>query len=75
MFYGYHFECILFLVRAEELANCKELISLKLSGTKLDKKDTFGKSDPFLVISRVNTDDRYVIYVCAYIQTKAITYH
>ncbi|KAK2158060.1 hypothetical protein LSH36_178g05059 [Paralvinella palmiformis] len=52
------------IVRAEELANCKELISLKLSGTKLDKKDTFGKSDPFLVISRVNTDDRTIKFDC-----------
>ena len=51
-------------VRAEEAANCKELVTLNLSGTKLDKKDTFGKSDPFLVISRVNDDDRWVVCPC-----------
>ena len=27
---------------------------------KLDKKDFFGKSDPFLVLSRANDDGSYV---------------
>lgn len=35
-------------VTAEELAALKDEVILKFSGHKLDKKDFFGKSDPFL---------------------------
>ena len=45
-------------VRAEEIANCKDVVTLQFKGHKLDKKDFFGKSDPFLVISRSNEDQR-----------------
>jgi hypothetical protein len=34
--------------------------SFQFSGVKLDKKDLFGKSDPFLVISRVREQGAYV---------------
>ena len=39
---------------AEELLACKEVIKLRLSGKKLDRKDWwgFGSSDPFLTILR-----------------------
>ena len=39
----------------------QEIVTFKLSGTKLDKKDFLGKSDPFLVISRSNEDQRLVL--------------
>lgn len=35
-------------ITAEELSSSKDEIVLKFSGHKLDRKDWFGKSDPFL---------------------------
>ena len=35
-------------------------MTLELKGHKLDKKDFFGKSDPFLVFYRSNEDSRLV---------------
>ncbi|KAI0220494.1 Copine-8 [Lamellibrachia satsuma] len=43
-------------VSAEELSSCKEKVTLKFSGTNLDKKDVLGKSDPFLLFYRMNSD-------------------
>lgn len=40
------------LLTAEELTNLKDDIILEFSGADLDKKDWFGKSDPFLVIHK-----------------------
>lgn len=34
------------IIRAEELSNCKEIVTLQFKANKLDKKDFFGKSDP-----------------------------
>ena len=47
-----------FVVRAEEIMACNENLCIKLRGSKLDKKDTFGKSDPFLVFYKSNEDQR-----------------
>ena len=41
---------------AEELFDTKEILSLKFRGHKLDNKDLFSSSDPFLVISRVSLE-------------------
>lgn len=49
------------IVRAEEVSSCKDLVTLHFKGTKLDKKDFFGKSDPFLVLSRCNEDNSYTV--------------
>ncbi|XP_043190059.1 copine-8-like [Amphibalanus amphitrite] len=46
----------LLLVTAEEVSACRQVLTLSLSARNLDKKDTFGKSDPFLELSRVNAD-------------------
>ena len=35
---------------------CKEEVTLQFCGKKLDKKDFFGKSDPFLLLYRTNED-------------------
>ncbi|ELU11603.1 hypothetical protein CAPTEDRAFT_227478 [Capitella teleta] len=48
-------------VRAEEISSCKDVITLHFKATKLDKKDLFGKSDPFLVFSRSNEDGSYTV--------------
>ncbi|KAJ3596315.1 hypothetical protein NHX12_002724 [Muraenolepis orangiensis] len=49
-------KCGTIIVRAEELSNCRESVMLQFCGNKLDKKDFFGKSDPFLVFYRSNED-------------------
>ncbi|KAF3706173.1 Copine-8 [Channa argus] len=54
-------KCGTIIVRAEELSNCKESVMLQFCGNKLDKKDFFGKSDPFLVFYRSNEDTSYTI--------------
>uniref|UniRef100_A0A4W6FYW4 Copine VIII n=1 Tax=Lates calcarifer TaxID=8187 RepID=A0A4W6FYW4_LATCA len=50
-------KCGTIIVRAEELSNCRvRSVMLQFCGNKLDKKDFFGKSDPFLVFYRSNED-------------------
>ena len=44
------------LVSAEEVSGCRQQLCLSLSARRLDKKDTFGKSDPFLELSRLSAD-------------------
>ena len=39
----------------------QDVVTLQFNGKKLDKKDFFGKSDPFLVFYRCNEDNRLVI--------------
>ncbi|MCJ8735883.1 hypothetical protein PDJAM_G00252600 [Pangasius djambal] len=53
--------CGTIIVKAEELGNCRESAMLQFCGNNLDKKDFFGKSDPFLVFSRSNEDGTYTI--------------
>ncbi|KAF5902587.1 copine-8-like [Clarias magur] len=53
--------CGTIIVQAEELGNCRESVLLQFCGNNLDKKDFFGKSDPFLVFSRSNEDGTYTI--------------
>ncbi|XP_076863695.1 copine-8 [Brachyhypopomus gauderio] len=53
--------CGSIIVKAEELGNCRESVLLQFCGNKLDKKDFFGKSDPFLVFYRSNEDGTYTI--------------
>uniref|UniRef100_A0A674ATH5 Copine-8-like n=1 Tax=Salmo trutta TaxID=8032 RepID=A0A674ATH5_SALTR len=54
-------KCGTIKVRAEELSNCRESVMLQFCGNKLDKKDFFGKSDPFLVFYRSNEDGSFTI--------------
>ncbi|XP_077865165.1 copine-8-like [Saccoglossus kowalevskii] len=46
---------------AEELSNCKDELTMQFRGIKLDKKDFFGKSDPYLVFHRCNEDNTFTI--------------
>lgn len=39
----------------EELASCKEVAYIQFKAEKLDKKDLFGKSDPYFVVSKMNS--------------------
>ncbi|XP_050412535.2 copine-8 [Patella vulgata] len=49
------------IINAEEQSSCKERVTLHFCGHKLDKKDFFGKSDPFLSIYRVNEDQSFTL--------------
>ncbi|MCL4137519.1 UNVERIFIED_CONTAM: hypothetical protein GTU68_020763, partial [Idotea baltica] len=46
-------------ITGQEVSGCKEVASLLFSGEGLDNKDTFGKSDPFLMISRSNNNGTF----------------
>uniref|UniRef100_A0A8D3DZH8 C2 domain-containing protein n=1 Tax=Scophthalmus maximus TaxID=52904 RepID=A0A8D3DZH8_SCOMX len=54
-------KCGTIIVKAEELNNCRESVMMQFCGNKLDKKDFFGKSDPFLVFHRSNEDGTFTI--------------
>uniref|UniRef100_A0A8C5ARX3 Copine 8 n=1 Tax=Gadus morhua TaxID=8049 RepID=A0A8C5ARX3_GADMO len=54
-------KCGTVIVKAEELSNCRESVLMQFCGNKLDKKDFFGKSDPFLVFYRSNEDGSFTI--------------
>jgi len=51
-------------VHAEEIATNNDLVTFSLEGKDLDKKDLFGKSDPFFEISRINVEsnDFTIVY-------------
>lgn len=49
------------IIRAEEESNCKEIITLQFKANKLDKKDFFGKSDPYLEFQRSNEDGSFTV--------------
>ncbi|XP_070574909.1 copine-8-like isoform X2 [Ptychodera flava] len=53
--------CGRIILKAEELSDCRDLVTMQFKGQKLDKKDFFGKSDPFLVFYRCNEDGSYTI--------------
>jgi hypothetical protein len=48
-------------VRAHEVKDLKMVARFTLSGSHLDKKDLFGKSDPYLTFSRMNTDQTWSV--------------
>jgi len=49
------------IISAEELSSNKEEVELQMVAHGLDKKDFFGKSDPFVVISKSNESGEYVV--------------
>ncbi|KAM8987970.1 copine-5 [Ara ararauna] len=53
--------CGTIIVLAEELGSCRDVATLQFCANKLDKKDFFGKSDPFLVFYRSNEDGTFTI--------------
>ncbi|OXB67236.1 hypothetical protein ASZ78_015877 [Callipepla squamata] len=52
-------KCGTIILLAEELGNCRDVATLQFCANKLDKKDFFGKSDPFMVFYRSNEDGTY----------------
>jgi len=49
-------KCGVIFVRGEEVKNEKTTVHVVMSCNHLDKKDTFGKSDPYMTISRILPD-------------------
>lgn len=49
------------IIAAEELSSLKDEVTLQFSGVKLDKKDWFGKSDPFLVFHKSTESNNFVV--------------
>ncbi|PSN40823.1 Copine-8 [Blattella germanica] len=49
------------IIVAEELQGLKDEVLMQFSGVKLDKKDFFGKSDPFLVFHKSMESGDYVV--------------
>ena len=49
-------------VHAEEISANKNMVTFTLEGRNLDKKDFFGKSDPFFEISSMLTNDSTMVY-------------
>uniref|UniRef100_A0A674NRS2 Copine Vb n=1 Tax=Takifugu rubripes TaxID=31033 RepID=A0A674NRS2_TAKRU len=54
-------KCGTIVLSAEELSNCRDSATLQFCANKLDKKDFFGKSDPFMVFYRSNEDGTFTI--------------
>uniref|UniRef100_A0A8C4P482 Copine-5-like n=1 Tax=Dromaius novaehollandiae TaxID=8790 RepID=A0A8C4P482_DRONO len=54
-------KCGIIILLAEELGNCRDVATLQFCANKLDKKDFFGKSDPFMVFYRSNEDGTFTI--------------
>lgn len=49
------------IITAEELGMDRDEVILEMSGFKLDKKDFFGKSDPFLEIYKLTDTGNYTL--------------
>lgn len=49
------------IINAEELALNNDEVVLQLGGINLDKKDWFGKSDPFIEIFKVMESGEHVL--------------
>ncbi|XP_034982390.1 copine-8 isoform X4 [Zootoca vivipara] len=54
-------KCGTIIMTAEELNCCRDAVLMQFCANKLDKKDFFGKSDPFLVFFRSNEDGSFTI--------------
>ena len=46
-------------IHAEEVSQSRKHLTIQFAGDHLDKKDTFGKSDPYLEFHRANKDGSY----------------
>lgn len=52
-------ECGTVTITVQEVGAVRELATLRFEGLKLDKKDFFGKSDPYYDIGRQNPDNTF----------------
>jgi hypothetical protein len=50
------------IVRAEEVSSSKNVLKITMNGVGLDKKDLFGKSDPYLELAKENQDGTFATF-------------
>ena len=50
-----------FVIIAEEVSGCNDFLKMQFAAKGLDKKDTFGKSDPFFIISRQTGNAQWTV--------------
>ncbi len=50
-----------FTIIAEEVSGCNDMVKIQFAAKGLDKKDTFGKSDPFYIISRATGNGQWTV--------------
>uniref|UniRef100_A0A0P4VVL1 Copine-3 n=1 Tax=Scylla olivacea TaxID=85551 RepID=A0A0P4VVL1_SCYOL len=48
------------MMEGDEVSSSKEVVTMDITGTDLDKKDFLGKSDPFLIFYRCNDSSQYL---------------
>lgn len=48
------------MLSAEEVPNTNAVVTLALAAQRLDNKDTFGRSDPFLKLSKARESGAWV---------------
>ena len=67
---NYNGNCGEITITTEEMFACKDEVQIQLMGKKLDKKDFFGSSDPFMQISRANehADDYTLVHRTEYVR-------
>lgn len=46
------------IIIPEQLQSCRDIIIMEWKAKKLDRKDFAGKSDPFMVFYKQNSDNR-----------------
>jgi hypothetical protein len=50
-----------FVIVAEEVTGCNDMVKLQFAAKGLDKKDLFGKSDPFYIMSRAVGNGQWTV--------------
>jgi len=50
-----------FIIIAEEVSGCNDVVKMQFSAKSLDKKDFLGKSDPFFIISRQTGNAQWTV--------------
>lgn len=48
------------VIQGDEVSGSKEVVTMNITGSDLDKKDFLGKSDPFLIFYCCNSNNAYV---------------
>ena len=61
-----------FFIMAEEMSNVKDVIKMQVAARGLDKKDLFGKSDPYFVISKISGHSHWTVVTRSTVMTNTL---
>ena len=61
-------------MRAEEVSSSKNVLKITMNGVGLDKKDLFGKSDPYLELAKENQDGTFATFHRTKVHTYILMY-